>query len=185
MHVRGEARTQPSDKKICTETSGQRQPQPPTGRHSGHSSTALASPPEAAEASSKGRTIPADNNGKNTGAKTGKRVGEQEEAAGAEEAPACKGAVLHPPSPKKQAIEETPPTTARAATKAVGKSQNTGRAEGATPTSRKPADEPQQQQLPVSAGNEAPIPLPTSCATTAAVVANDKEEILPSRSGSA
>ncbi|CAN0504028.1 unnamed protein product, partial [Ectocarpus sp. 8 AP-2014] len=183
MHVRGKARTQPSDKKICTETSGQRQPRPPTGRHSGHSSTALASPPEAAEASSKGRTIPADNNGKNTGAKTGKRVGEQEEAAGAEEAPACEGAVLHAPSPKKQAIEETPPTTAWAATKAVGQLQNTGRAEGATLTSRKPADE--QQQLPVSAGNDAPLPLPTSCATTAAVVANDKEEILPSRSGSA
>ncbi|CBN79807.1 expressed unknown protein [Ectocarpus siliculosus] len=184
MHVKGATRTQPSDKKICTDTSGQRQPRPPTGRHSGHSSTALASPPEAAEALSKGRTIPADNNGKNTGAKTGKRVGEQEEAAGAEEAPACEGAVLHAPSPKKQAIEETPPTTARAATKALGTLQNTGRAEGATPTSRKPADEQQQQQQHVSAGNDAPA-VPTSCATTAAVVANDKEEILPSRSGSA
>ncbi|CAB1117440.1 unnamed protein product [Ectocarpus sp. CCAP 1310/34] len=125
MHIRGAARTQPSDKKSCAETSGQRQPRPPTGRHSGHSSTALASPLEAAEASSKGRTIPADNNGKNTGAKTGKRVGEQEEAAGAEEAPACEGAVLLAPSPKKQATEEIPSTTARAATKAVGKLQNT------------------------------------------------------------
>ncbi|CAN0233043.1 unnamed protein product [Ectocarpus sp. 12 AP-2014] len=193
MHVRGAARTHHSDKKICAETSGQRQSRPPTGRHSGHSSTALASPPEAAEASSKVRTIPADNNGKNTGAKSGKRVGEQEEAAGAEEAPACEGAVLHAPSPKKQAIEETPSTTARAATKAVGKLKNTARAEGATSTSCEPADEQQGQQqgqhqgqqLPSNAGSDAPSPLPTSCATTAAVVANDKEELLPSRSGSA
>ncbi|CAN0392830.1 unnamed protein product, partial [Ectocarpus sp. 12 AP-2014] len=193
MHVRGAARTQPSDKKMCTETSGQRQPRPPAGRHGGHSSTALVSPPEAAKASSKGRTIPADNNGKNTGVKSGKRVGEQKEAPGAEEAPACEGAVLHAPSPKKQAIEETPSTTARAATKAVGTLQNTVRAEGATSTSCDPADEQQQQQqgkhqgqqLPVNAGSDAPSPLPTSCATTAAVVANENEELLPSRSGSA
>ncbi|CAM9964406.1 unnamed protein product [Ectocarpus fasciculatus] len=211
MRVRGEPRTQPSGKKICTETSGQRQPPPPppNGRHSGHSSAAFSSPPEAvaavAAASSKGRTMLADNSGKKAEAK--KRKGaEQEEAAealtasctgGAEEAPACEGAVVHAPSPKQQAIEGTPSTSARAATKAVGNLQDTGRPEGARSTSREPADEQQQQQqqqqrqqgqqhgqqLPVSAGSDAP--LPTSCATTAAVVASDKEVLLPSRSGSA